>query len=130
MSDALDSRFAIRDRNWHPKALTPDYKTSILRSPRQALVSIPQSISETSGPDFSHLQFGRHDADLLLNFKNGGLPIGERIIVAGRVVDQYGKPVPHTLVEMWQANAGGRYRHKKTRIWRRWTPISAAWAVA
>eukprot|EP01030_Chromulinospumella_sphaerica_P008838 gene8838-8650_t len=113
MSDAHDSRFVIRDRNWHPKALTPDYKTSILRSPRQALVSIPQSVSETSGPDFSHLQMGRHDNDLLLNFNHGGLPIGERIIVAGRVCDQYGKPIPHTLVEMWQANAGGRYRHKK-----------------
>lgn len=113
MSDAHDSRFAIRDRNWHPKALTPDYKTSILRSPRQALVSIGQSISETSGPDFSHVQLGRHDDDLLLNFNHGGLPIGERIIVAGRVIDQYGQPVPHTLVEMWQANAGGRYRHKK-----------------
>src|SRR5690606_41765450 len=61
---------------------------------------------------FSHLGFGAHDHDLLLNFNNGGLPIGERIIVAGRVVDQYGKPVPNTLVEMWQANAGGRYRHK------------------
>lgn len=113
MSDADNSRFVIRDRNWHPKALTPDYKTSILRSPRQALVSIPLSRSETSGPDFSHLKMGQHDNDLLLNFNHGGLPIGERIIVAGRVCDQYGKPIPHTLVEMWQANAGGRYRHKK-----------------
>ena len=113
MSDADNSRFVIRDRNWHPKALTPDYKTSILRSPRQALVSIPQSRSETSGPDFSHLKMGQHDNDLLLNFNHGGLPIGERIIVAGRVCDQYGKPIPNTLVEMWQANAGGRYRHKK-----------------
>ena len=60
MSDAHDSRFVIRDRNWHPKALTPDYKTSILRSPRQALVSIPQSLSESSGPDFSHLKMGLH----------------------------------------------------------------------
>ena len=108
-----NSRFVIRDRNWHPKALTPDYKTSIARSPRQALVSIPQSISETTGPDFSHLGFGAHDHDLLLNFNNGGLPVGERILVTGRVFDQYGKPIPNTLVEMWQANAGGRYRHKK-----------------
>jgi len=91
MSDADSARFVIRDRNWHPKALTPDYKTSILRSPRQALVSIPQSLSETSGPDFSHLKMGQH------------------------VCDQYGKPVAHTLVEIWQANAGGRYRHKKDR---------------
>ena len=61
MSDADSRRFIIRDRNWHPKALTPDYKTSIARSPRHALVSIPQSVSETSGPDFSHLKFGKFD---------------------------------------------------------------------
>lgn len=115
MHDAESRRFVIRDRNWHPKALTPDYKTSVPRSPSQALVSIPQSLSETSGPDFSHLRLGRHDNDLLLNFDHGGLPQGERIIMFGRVFDQYGKPVPHTLVEMWQANAGGRYRHKNDR---------------
>ena len=115
MSDADSRRFVIRDRNWHPTALTPDYKTSIARSPRQALVSIPQSVSETSGPDFSHLQLGKFDNDLLLNFNNGGLPVGERILLSGRVCDQYGKPIPHTLVEMWQANAGGRYRHKNDR---------------
>ncbi len=56
MHDAESRRFVIRDRNWHPKALTPDYKTSVPRSPSQALVSIPQSLSETSGPDFSHLR--------------------------------------------------------------------------
>ncbi|MGU2567364.1 protocatechuate 3,4-dioxygenase subunit beta, partial [Pseudomonas aeruginosa] len=60
MHDAESRRFVIRDRNWHPKALTPDYKTSVPRSPSQALVSIPQSLSETSGPDFSHLRLGRH----------------------------------------------------------------------
>ena len=49
MSEVHNSRFVIRDRNWHPKALTPDYKTSVARSPRQALVSIPQSISATTG---------------------------------------------------------------------------------
>jgi protocatechuate 3,4-dioxygenase beta subunit len=115
MSDAPHRRFIARDRNWHPKALTPDYKTSVARSPSQALVTIPQSISETTGPDFSHLKMGEHDNDLLLNFNTGALPIGERIIVHGRVVDQFGKPVPNTLVEMWQANAGGRYRHKNDR---------------
>ncbi|MDR2307544.1 MAG: protocatechuate 3,4-dioxygenase subunit beta [Paucimonas sp.] len=91
--------------------MPPDYKTSVARSP----LSIPQSISETTGPDFSHLCFGEHAHDLLLSFDHGGLPIGERIIVAGRLLDQYGTPLPHTLVEMWQANAGGRYRHKSDR---------------
>lgn len=116
MHSDKESRFVIRDRNGrHPKAYFPDYKTSITRSPRQALVSIPQSVSETTGPDFSHLGFGKHDNDLLLNFNTGALPVGERIIVHGRVLDQYGKPVPNTLVEIWQANAGGRYRHKNDR---------------
>lgn len=112
MSNPEQSRFVIRDRNRHPAAYSPAYKTSIARSPRQALVTIPQSVSEVTGPDFSHLGFGQHDNDLLLNFEHGGLPVGERILVHGRVVDQYGKPVPNTLVEIWQANAGGRYRHK------------------
>lgn len=115
MSNQDSHHYIIRDRDWHPKAHTPNYKSSIPRSPRQALVSIPQSISETTGPDFSHLGFGKHDNDLLLNFNNGGLPIGERIVLSGFVFDQFGKPVPNTLVEIWQANAGGRYRHKNDR---------------
>lgn len=115
MLEPDNRRFVMRDRTWHPNPLTPDYKTSITRSPGQALVSIPQSVSETSGPDFSHLLLGKHDNDLLLNFNNGGLPIGERVMIFGRIVDQFGKPVPNTLVEMWQANAGGRYRHKNDR---------------
>ena len=109
MFDADNSLFVTRDRNWPPKALTPDYKTSI----RQAQVSISLSLSEISGPDFTHLKMNQYDNDLLLRFNNCGLPIGERIIVAGRVCDQYGEPIQHTLVEIWQANAGGRYRHKK-----------------
>ena len=109
-------RFVERDRNWHPPAYAPGYKTSVARSPQQALVSMQKpTVSELSGPDFRQLRMGPHDNDLLLNFRqdqNQGLPQGERIIMFGRVVDQFGKPVPHTLVEMWQANAGGRYRHR------------------
>nr|WP_199508832.1 MULTISPECIES: protocatechuate 3,4-dioxygenase subunit beta [unclassified Psychrobacter] len=110
--------FLPRDRNWQPEAYTPGYKTSIARSPRQGLVSLHRgSPSERSGPTFEGLDMGQHDNDLLMNFRTegeaAGLPIGERIVVHGQVIDQFGKPVPHTLVEMWQANAGGRYRHKK-----------------
>ncbi|TWI58315.1 protocatechuate 3,4-dioxygenase beta subunit [Pseudomonas duriflava] len=111
-NNSNDTRFVARDRSWHPQAYTPSYKSTVPRSPRQALVSIQQTVSERTGPDFSHLQFGKHDNDLLLNFNNGGLPQGERIILFGRIVDQFGKPVPNTLIEIWQANAGGRYRHK------------------
>lgn len=112
-----DKRFVQRDRDWHPPAYAPGYKTTVARSPNQALVSLMKpSASELTGPDFRALRMGPHDNDLLLNFREGkgqdGLPIGERIIMFGRVIDQFGKPVPHTLVEMWQANAGGRYRHK------------------
>ncbi|MEN6669026.1 protocatechuate 3,4-dioxygenase subunit beta [Psychrobacter sp. B38] len=110
--------FLVRDRAWQPAQYTPAYKTSVLRSPREALVSIQHaSPSERSGPVFNGLDIGRYDNDLLMNFRTegteAGLPVGERIIVHGRVIDQFGKPVPNTLIEMWQANAGGRYRHKK-----------------
>src|SRR5690554_7931411 len=94
MHSDQESRFVIRDRNGrHPKAYFPDYKTSITRSPRQALVSIPQSVSETTGPDFSHLGFGKHDNDLLLNFITDALLVGERIIVYGRMLELLGQPL-------------------------------------
>lgn len=102
-----------RDRTMHPPALHPGYKTSVPRSPRQALLSLEQSLSEITGPTFGHNDLGPLDNDLIRNFAHGGDPIGERIIVHGRVVDEDNRPVPHTLVEIWQANAGGRYRHRK-----------------
>jgi protocatechuate 3,4-dioxygenase beta subunit len=101
-----------RDRFWQPKAFAEDYKSSISRSPRLPLLSVGQTVSEITGPVFGHADIGARDNDLLLNFANGGDPIGERIIVHGRVVDEDGRPVPETLVEIWQANAGGRYRHR------------------
>lgn len=113
MAAPPNRRFVVRDRNWHPPAYAPGYKTTVARSPRQSLVSIPQTESEIVGPDFSRFPLGEHDNDLLLNFRQDGLPIGERMVMFGRVMDQYGKPVPGTLVEIWQANAGGRYRHRK-----------------
>jgi len=106
--------FFSRDRAWQPPAFTPTYKTSVLRSPRKALLSLDNTMSEITGPVFGHNQIGEFDNDLLLNFsETGELPVGERIIVHGRVLDERGVPVPGALIEMWQANAGGRYRHKK-----------------
>ncbi|WP_439104754.1 protocatechuate 3,4-dioxygenase subunit beta [Celeribacter marinus] len=102
-----------RDREWHPPAYTKDYKTSIARSPRNALLSLENSQSELTGPTFGHADFDPLDNDLIRNYAKSGDPIGERIIVHGRVLDELGRPVPNTLVEIWQANAGGRYRHKK-----------------
>ncbi|MDP3527401.1 MAG: protocatechuate 3,4-dioxygenase subunit beta, partial [Hoeflea sp.] len=108
------ANFFPRDRSWHPKALTPDYKTSVLRSPSRPLVAFGNSLSETTGPAFGHDLLGPLDNDLVLNFAQAGMSaIGERIIVEGRVLDERGQPVSGVLVEFWQANAGGRYRHKK-----------------
>ena len=106
--------FYQRDRTWHPPAYARDYKTSVTRSPKCALLSLQNSLSEVTGPVFGHNELGPLDNDLILNYaRDGELPIGERILVHGRVLDENARPVPNTLVEVWQANAGGRYRHKK-----------------
>lgn len=102
-----------RDRSRHPDALTPGYKTSVARSPRRSLISLEHSASEITGPVFGHDDLGPLDHDLIKNYAQTGDPVGERIIVHGRVLDENARPVPNTLVEVWQANAGGRYRHKK-----------------
>jgi len=104
--------FFQRDRTLQPPALTPGYKTSVLRSPRLAMLSLQNSLSEVTGPVFGHGDIGALDHDLILNYAKTGEPIGERTIVHGRVLDENGRGIPNALVEVWQANAGGRYRHK------------------
>lgn len=104
--------FVERDATVHPPALTPGYKTSVLRSPRNALISPRNTLSEITGPVFGARELGEKDNDLILNFAKDGLPIGERLVVHGYVRDEFGNPVSGALVEVWQANAGGRYRHK------------------
>jgi len=108
-----NAEFFQRDRSIHPPAHAPGYKTSVTRSPKQALLSLQNSLSEVTGPVFGHGDLGALDNDLIRNYAKTGEPIGERIIVHGRVLDESGRPIPNTLVEFWQANAGGRYRHKK-----------------
>src|SRR5579862_8384614 len=109
----LPAEFIQRDRDIHPPAFAPGYKTSILRSPRNALISLQNSLSEITAPVFRSDELGRLDNDLIMNYAKHGLPVGERIVVHGYVRDELGRPVPNALVEVWQANAGGRYRHKK-----------------
>jgi len=92
-----------------PDYLFPRYVATQNRSPKQPLVWLPHTLSEITGPVFGHQEIGEHDNDLTAQHR--GEPIGERIIVSGRVLDENGKPVPHTLVEIWQANAAGRYLH-------------------
>jgi protocatechuate 3,4-dioxygenase beta subunit len=79
------------------------------RAPSQPLITLPHTLSERTGPLYGHNPIGETDNDLTRQCPHP--PQGERIIVAGRVLDEDGRPVPHTLVEVWQANCAGRYRH-------------------
>jgi protocatechuate 3,4-dioxygenase beta subunit len=93
----------------HPPLDSPDYRSTRLRAPKRAFVPIPQSLTELTAPVFGSERVGEGDADLTQG--HAGEPQGQRIIVYGRVLEDGGRPVPDTLVEVWQANAGGRYRH-------------------
>ena len=104
--------FFQRDRAMQPPAFTPGYKSTTMRSPRLALWSLQNSLSEVTGPVFGHDELGPLDRDLLLNYARDGEPIGERTIIHGRLLDENARPVPGALIEVWQANAGGRYRHR------------------
>jgi len=86
-------------------------RNTVSRSPRLPLWSLQQSLSEITGPVFGPDLIRPLDSDLLLNGRLDRDPIGERIIVHGHVLDEDARPVPGALVEIWQANAGGRYRH-------------------
>lgn len=100
-----------RDRDWHPPAYAPAYKSSVLRSPQKPLVALDSTLSELTAPVFGQETIGPIDNDLLRNYAQDGDPIGPRILVHGRLQDENGRPVRGALVEIWQANAGGRYRH-------------------
>ena len=100
-----------RDWSSHPPLLYADYKSTVLRAPKQPLVKLTPGASELTGPRYSGPPLNALDADLTRNGRKDGEPLGERIIVTGRVLDQTAAPLPHTLVEIWQANAAGRYVH-------------------
>jgi protocatechuate 3,4-dioxygenase beta subunit len=94
-----------------PPALHAPYGSTVKRAPRQAPIRLPHSLSEVTGPLWDRGILRPSDDDLTRQHK--GAPIGERIVVTGRVLDEDGRPVPRTLVEIWQANSCGRYVHKK-----------------
>jgi protocatechuate 3,4-dioxygenase beta subunit len=100
------------DRATQPPYLHPPYKSTVLRSPRRNLVTLAQSLSELTGPVYGQDEIQPLDNDLTKNSMKSAEPLGERIIVTGRVLDDWGKPVPNALIEIWQANAAGRYMHK------------------
>jgi protocatechuate 3,4-dioxygenase, beta subunit len=94
-----------------PEYLHEAYRSTIRRAPAQPLIRLPHTLSERTGPVYGHNPIGPTDNDLTSHFATP--PQGERIIVAGRILDEDGRGVPHALVEVWQANAAGRYRHTR-----------------
>jgi protocatechuate 3,4-dioxygenase beta subunit len=92
-----------------PPYLWPDYVSTRLRAPLEPLVIVPETLSELTGPAFGDGDVGELDHDLTR--QHDGEPLGERIIVSGRVTDRDGRPVRSALIEIWQANAAGRYIH-------------------
>ncbi|HEU4898013.1 MAG TPA: protocatechuate 3,4-dioxygenase subunit beta [Actinomycetota bacterium] len=107
------SGYAPEPPGTHPPLDHPPYRSTTLRFPRRPLVPLPHRLTEVTGPLLGAERIGEHDHDLTA--QHDGEPLGERIIVTGRVLDGDGRPVPDTLVEVWQANAAGRYRHDADR---------------
>ncbi len=100
--------FQPHERGTQPPYDAANYRSTRLRHPGQALHPLPQTVTETAGPSFAPERF-RPLADL--SALDGKPALGERIIVSGRIADEQGRPVPNTMVEIWQANASGRYQH-------------------
>jgi protocatechuate 3,4-dioxygenase, beta subunit len=110
MSRAVPTLESITDGDGpNPPYIYPEYRSTILRGPKRPLLLLPHTLSELTGPVFGHESVAELDHDLTR--QHDGEPLGERIIVSGRVLDSAGKPVRSALIEIWQANAAGRYHH-------------------
>jgi protocatechuate 3,4-dioxygenase, beta subunit len=92
-----------------PSLLHPAYVSTTRRAPTQPPIPIPHTLSELTGPLYGHDPIAATDNDLTR--QHAGDPLGERIVVTGRVMDEDGRPLPNALIELWQANAAGRYLH-------------------
>jgi protocatechuate 3,4-dioxygenase beta subunit len=108
----MKTRRSRRDPSTFPPYLHEAYRSTRNRAPEQAPVELKRTLSELSGPGPALSADVTEESDLTRNAGRGGEAIGERIIVTGQVLDDAGNPVPHTLLEIWQANAAGRYIHK------------------
>jgi protocatechuate 3,4-dioxygenase, beta subunit len=102
--------YPVESTKVHPPRPYPDYRSTVKRSPGNPLVPMPHTLSELTGPVYGNESVNDGDNDLTK--QHTGEPLGERIIVHGRVLDEDGRPVPDTLLEIWQANACGRYIHE------------------
>lgn len=92
-----------------PSSLYEPYRATVRRAPQKPLVFLPHTLSEITGPVYGHSALRETGSDLTR--QHSGEPLGERIIVSGRVLDDNGRPISNTLIEIWQANAAGRYLH-------------------
>jgi protocatechuate 3,4-dioxygenase beta subunit len=101
------------DNKIFPPFLYEAYRSTILRAPHLPLVDVPLTLSEMTGPGPVISSSSSEDADLTRNARRGEEALGQRIVVTGQVLDEYGAPIPHTLIEVWQANAAGRYIHER-----------------
>jgi protocatechuate 3,4-dioxygenase beta subunit len=108
----MTATYMRRDWDSQPPLVFPAYRSTIRRGPTRPLVPIAHSLSELTGPVYGHGSVGELDHDLTRNAARNGEPLGERILVTGRVLGEDGRPVPDTLIEIWQANAAGRYVHE------------------
>jgi protocatechuate 3,4-dioxygenase, beta subunit len=107
LAELIDDERADVDPD--PPYLHPAYAATRLRSPKRPLIILPHTLSELTGPVFGHESVGELDHDLTRQHR--GEPLGQRINVTGRVLDTDGRPIRDTLIEIWQANAAGRYVH-------------------
>jgi protocatechuate 3,4-dioxygenase beta subunit len=101
------------DAESHPPLDFAGYRSTALRAPKRPMRPLPHTLTEVTGPVFGSDAVGELDHDLTR--QHAGEPLGERIVVHGRVLETDGRPVPDTLIEVWQANAAGRYRHRVDR---------------
>ena len=111
MTEPVIRHYGPKAYSDHPPFSYPDYRSTVLRGPKQDLLSIVQTLSETTGPGPIWAEVSAEDADLTTNAGTGEPAIGERIIVTGHVLDEDGRGIPGVLIEIWQPNACGRYVH-------------------
>jgi protocatechuate 3,4-dioxygenase beta subunit len=109
MKDARRPKPTLRGSQ--PPLLYPAYTSTVLRAPSRPPIRLPEAFSDLTAPVYGYFPVGAADSDLTR--QHAGEPQGERIIVSGRLLDEVGRAIPHALLEMWQANAAGRYVHQK-----------------